>query len=267
MALLVIATATTTLTVGLALGGVTSNPYQATRAATSGPDVVANAAPGLYGPPPSPASITPLIHAAGVTGHSGPCPYIYAVIRANGHTVDVMAEGRDPAPARVDQPKVTQGGWVRQGGVVVEQGFAGALGVHVGDPVIVGGRSLRVAGIAVTGAVPAYPVSFCNSACRMPRSMLGLRSTRGNVPTGTKGGNPPDIGLVWLPRGAAESLAAAATPLGALDLTGPPGLPRPPVPARTRPDVGFLIGSPAGHCPRRGLAGRLRGRDGHAITG
>ncbi len=39
--LLVIAAATATLTLGLALHGVTSQPYQRTRAATNGPDVVA----------------------------------------------------------------------------------------------------------------------------------------------------------------------------------------------------------------------------------
>ena len=42
--LLAITAATTTLTLGLALHGVTSQPYQQTRAATAGPDVVAYAA-------------------------------------------------------------------------------------------------------------------------------------------------------------------------------------------------------------------------------
>jgi putative ABC transport system permease protein len=40
--LIAIAAATTTLTLGLALNGVTSQPYQQTRAATAGPDVVAS---------------------------------------------------------------------------------------------------------------------------------------------------------------------------------------------------------------------------------
>ena len=39
--LLAITAATTTLTLGLVLHGVTSQPYQQTRAATNGPDVVA----------------------------------------------------------------------------------------------------------------------------------------------------------------------------------------------------------------------------------
>src|SRR6266540_775101 len=133
MVLLVIAAAATTLTAGLALNGVTSHPYQQTRAATA-----------------------------------GPYPYTYTVIRAGGHIADVTAEGRDLAPARVDQPELTQGSWVRPGGVVIERGFADALGVHAGDRVTLDGRSLRVAGIAVTAGIPAYPSSLCHLACAIP---------------------------------------------------------------------------------------------------
>ena len=51
--LLAITAATATLTLGLALHGVTSHPYQQTRAATNGPDVVAQLggpAAGPHGP-------------------------------------------------------------------------------------------------------------------------------------------------------------------------------------------------------------------------
>ena len=44
-------------------------------------------------------------------------------------------EGRDTAPAAVDQPKPTKGGWVRDGGVVLEAAFAEALGLRAGDPI------------------------------------------------------------------------------------------------------------------------------------
>ena len=55
--LLAIVAATTTLTLGLVLHGVTSHPYQSTREATAGPDVVANlVAPPTGEPPTSPAS-------------------------------------------------------------------------------------------------------------------------------------------------------------------------------------------------------------------
>ena len=64
--LLAITAATAVLTLGLALSGVTSQPYQQTRAATKGPDVV--------GSLDTPGQATALIHASGVTAASGPYP-------------------------------------------------------------------------------------------------------------------------------------------------------------------------------------------------
>jgi hypothetical protein len=97
-----------------------------------------------------------LAHAPGVTAHSGPYPVAWPVLRANGITADAMAEGRDEAPAEVDQPKVIQGTWIRGGGVVVERAFADVLGVHIGDHVTLDGRRFRVTGIGVTAAVPGF---------------------------------------------------------------------------------------------------------------
>ncbi len=158
--LLAIAAATTTLTLGLALHGVTSQPYQRTRAATNGPDVVAylpvTHRPGQVSSPPAQAAAA-LTHAAGVTGHSGPYPLVGAVLRARGRTAPAEAEGRSQAPAPVDQPKLTAGRWVRPGGVVIERTFADALGVGVGDRITLNGRPFTVAGIAVTAANPPYP--------------------------------------------------------------------------------------------------------------
>ena len=56
--LLAIMAATTTLTLGLVLHGVTDDPYESTREATAGPDVVASVArdPSAASPPISPAS-------------------------------------------------------------------------------------------------------------------------------------------------------------------------------------------------------------------
>ena len=56
--LLAITAATATLTLGLALHGVTSQPYQQTRAATNGPDVVAQL-PVLHQPGASAAATPP----------------------------------------------------------------------------------------------------------------------------------------------------------------------------------------------------------------
>ena len=172
--LLVITAAATTLTLGLALHGVpASASYQSTRAATAGPDVVAWGGPA--------ARVMALAHAPGVIGHTGPYPVASAVLRTRGLTVPVLAEGRDLAPAPLDQPKLTQGTWVRISGVVIERSFADTLGIRAGDSVTLNGRPFRVAGIAVTAANPTDP--------------------------------PTSPGLIWLTRADAQSLATSAQPL------------------------------------------------------
>lgn len=46
----------------------------------------------------------------------------------HGLTAGVEAEGRIQGPAAVNQPKLTGGRWVRNGGVVLERTFARAIG-------------------------------------------------------------------------------------------------------------------------------------------
>ena len=216
MVFVMIAAAAVTLTVAFALAGVTNNPYQQTRAATHGPDVIAEVFSGLpqsSGNHSAPtaggratgsasgvgATIASLIHAAGVTAHSGPFPSVYGTVEFAGRRAAVVAEGRDRSPAAVDQPKLTAGSWIRPGGVVLERGFAEALGAHVGDRLRLDGRMLRVVGIAVTAAVPAYPSSLCHLACLM------------NVPA--------RMGFVWVSRELATRLGArAATTSHLIDL-------------------------------------------------
>src|SRR5580692_8725366 len=182
--LLAITAATATLTMGLALNGVTSSPYLHTKAATRGPDIVAFA---------SPAQAARLTAAPGVTAHSGPYPLAAATLVAAGHTVPVQAEGRDEGPAAVDQPVLAEGSWVRPGGVVLERTFAEALGAGVGDAVTLNGRSFLVAGIAVTAAVPEYPgVCYyltCNADAQAEESGMGM---------------------VWVTQADARDLATAA---------------------------------------------------------
>ena len=148
------------------------------------------------------AAAASLTTAPGVIAHSGPYPTAYSAIRFRGHIVDVVAEGRDQAPAPVDQPKVTQGGWIRPGAVVIERGFADALGVHAGDNVRIGGRPFRVAGIAVTAAIPPYPSSLCHIACPFPTAVGSF--------------GVPNMGLVWLTRSAVAGLAGSGAPLAYL---------------------------------------------------
>ena len=205
--LLAIVAATTTLTLGLALHGTTSHPYDTTRAATAGPDIVAQATPfsPIKGPPGSQgipsanlSGLGALTHATGVTASSGPYPYTFAPMTAGSRTVAVMVEGRDQAPAAVDRPDLTAGHWVRPGEVVVERTFADTLGLVVGDRVALGGKSYLVAGIAVTAAIPPYP-SVCWIGCYFSRGMPD------NFP-----------GLIWATEPVARSLATSTEPLSYL---------------------------------------------------
>jgi ABC-type lipoprotein release transport system permease subunit len=193
--LLAIMAATTTLTLGLVLRDAASDPYQRTREATNGPDVVAS-----VGQPAGLSGLEELASAPGVVDHNGPYPVTPAELQASGRTSDVQAVGRDAAPASVDQPELVQGSWVSDGGVVVEAAFAKALDVRVGDPVTLDGRSFDVVGVAVTAAMPPYPAATCI------------------VPPGCASGATPEElselppgllqnpGLVWLTRADVRSL-------------------------------------------------------------
>jgi ABC-type sulfate/molybdate transport systems ATPase subunit len=114
----------TTLVLGLALNGVTNHPYQQTRAATNGPDLVASygvnlayheSGNGAVSAAQIQADTRTLTHLSGITEYSGPYPIASVVLRTRGLTVPVQAEGRGQAPTAVNQPKLTAGSWVRPG--------------------------------------------------------------------------------------------------------------------------------------------------------
>jgi ABC-type lipoprotein release transport system permease subunit len=217
--LLAIAAGAATLTLGLSLRGTTNSPYARTRAATAGPDVVATLFPGgglnVSGPPvtakpgrPSaagtggssgagPSVLLPLERAAGVTASSGPFPVTWTLLNQGGTTGSAEVEGRNSALSSVDRPELTQGTWVRPGGVVVEAAFANALGLHVGNEVKLGGASFRVVGTAVTAAVPAYP-----DVCGRPIGcfLVGRVSSH-------------DPGLVWATEADANRVAGTSGPV------------------------------------------------------
>jgi ABC-type lipoprotein release transport system permease subunit len=209
--LLAITAATTTLVLGLALNGVTNHPYQQTRAATNGPDVVAQIGGFLLSGPrrgPTPISAAQvqaetrtLTSRPSVTGYSGPYPVASAILRAAGLTVPVEAEGRGQAPAAVDQPKLTAGSWVRPGGVVLERTFAEALGVGVGDRVTLDGKPFTVAGIAVTASAAPYP-----NLCQTRNICFSMNTSSIHLST-------LDIGLAWVTEAAARSLSSPTAPL------------------------------------------------------
>jgi putative ABC transport system permease protein len=189
--LVAIAAAAAVLTLGLALHGVTSQPYEQTRAATEGPDVVAYLR--------SPAQAAALTRASGVTATAGPFPIASAIVNFSGLTAGAEAEGRSGAPAAVDQPKLTAGSWVRPGGVVIERTFAEALGASVGDHLMLNGQSFRVAGIAVTAANPPFP-NLCYGG-------------GGGCDLALPGEGPRTTGLMWTTEPDALRLSSASNPV------------------------------------------------------
>jgi putative ABC transport system permease protein len=253
--LLAITAATTTLALGLVLGGVTDDPYQSTREATAGPDVVASAAADPFvGQPADRAGLEALAGASGVIDHSGPYPVIGAELETDrvtgsrrtprgeaiGGAAGVWVVGRDSAPASVDQPEVTQGSWVRDGGVVVEAGFADALGVHEDDRVtlgtractiqtptqpseceVVSRRSFRVVGVAVTAAARPYPDVCFAPSCPWFAEAIEDALAGGPPPNEPEqpvddealaAEDPVEPGLVWLTEADARSLAPGGQP-------------------------------------------------------
>ncbi|AVT32618.1 ABC transporter permease [Plantactinospora sp. BC1] len=181
--LVAITAATATLTLGLTLTEIADRPYEQTRTATAGPDVIVT--PRTTGQAAL-DELAPMTSAAGVTDHSGPFPIAYLTMTAGGTSAHAVVEGRDTAPVSVDRPAVTDGTWVRPGGVVVERAFADALGIRTGDTVSVDGHPLRVTGTAVTAARPTYPYA----GWHYPGSVLVERG-----------------GLVWVDRGDLATLA------------------------------------------------------------
>jgi putative ABC transport system permease protein len=196
--LLAITAGASTLTVALALHGVASQPYAATRAATAGPDVVAAIQMQRNGGPPS--QLTALEHAPGVTGSSGPFLLAFpTALEADGHSDPVMAEGRGTTTAAVDQPKVVAGGWVRTGGVVVERSLADLLGLKVGQWVSLGANGDYGSG-GGPGSVQRFKVTgIAVTAALQPSSLSDYLHPSGFA----------EPGLVWVTRPAAARFASA----------------------------------------------------------
>ena len=158
-ALLVVAVvaATTTLTLGLLLRDVTGHPYVKTRAATAGPDVVANVTPLPGGQAADLDGLEGLEARAGRERVQRALPTDRERRQGGRTRAAVQLEGRDATHAAVDRPRSTEGSWIGRGGVVVERSFADAFKLRAGDRITLGGHPFRVVGIAVTAAMSPYP--------------------------------------------------------------------------------------------------------------
>jgi ABC-type lipoprotein release transport system permease subunit len=210
--LLAMAAATTTLTLGLVLHGVTEKPYQSTRAATAGPDIVASRGP-QHGDTPGvdPAILRKLAGEAGVAGSSGPYPYTQKRVTTGGLTVPAWLQGRDTGSAPVDQPRLTAGEWARPGGAVLEASFAKAVGARAGDQIDIGGRQFTVAGVAATAATGPYP-KVCFAPCYYGAAKPPMPDEQTGPPVGDVEPHkdwflPGPAGLIWLTEADVRALA------------------------------------------------------------
>src|SRR5215813_7481472 len=104
--LVVIAAAAGTLALAFALDGTSNTPWRTTRAATAGPDVMAELYPAKR---PALGKLTALTRADGVVATSGPYPIASPVLRTGKIADPVFAEGRDETMPAIDRPYLTAG--------------------------------------------------------------------------------------------------------------------------------------------------------------
>jgi putative ABC transport system permease protein len=160
--LLALSVATTTITLALALVDVSGRSWDRVSQATNGFHVEASAE---ISPDMSPAQLEQeraelarLGDAPGVVAAGGPWRRAQVDAEINGVSLPLRAHVRDPGPAAVDQPLVTAGHWLDdREGVVLEDGFATAAGIHPGDTIILAGQRVPVRGAALTISVGPYP--------------------------------------------------------------------------------------------------------------
>jgi putative ABC transport system permease protein len=117
-----------------------------------------------------------LASAPGVVAVGGPWTHLGGSIQIGRGTEDLTAEVRDPGPYQVDQPLVTSGRWLGDGGgVVLESGLAATLGVGAGDTVIIQGRPLPVRGVAQSVSTGRFPLSLPAQVWVTPQTARQLR--------------------------------------------------------------------------------------------
>jgi putative ABC transport system permease protein len=141
---------------------------------------------GVYHPPDEPGNrafvhelrrhAARLATAPGVVGAGGPWTHLYGSIAVAGGEEDLTAEIRDPGPYEVDQPLVTSGRWLGEGGgVVLESGLAATLHAGPGDTVTIQGRPFPVRGVAATVSRGRFPLSRPAQVWVTPETARQLR--------------------------------------------------------------------------------------------
>lgn len=104
---------------------------------------------------------------------------------------------------------------MRPGGIVLERTFADALGVAVGDRVMLNKKPFTVAGIAVTAAQPPYP-NICRATAIVSLKIKGgtesqVQGACANLNFEVEG--PNSVGLVWTTEPDLLGLTSKANPI------------------------------------------------------
>jgi putative ABC transport system permease protein len=180
--LLTLTIATGVLGVATSVYGSADAPWDRVWRATNGFHVSL----GVYHPPDEPGDRAlvdelrrrgeRLATAPGVVGVGGPWTHLYGSIEVAGGSEDLTAEVRDPGPYEVDQPLVTGGRWLGEGGgVVLEGGLAATLRAGPGDTVVIQGRPFPVRGVASTVSRGRFPLSRPAQVWVTPETARQLR--------------------------------------------------------------------------------------------
>ena len=156
---IIIVLTTSALTVALALRRPDTGQFARTRAATRGPDLVAELAAAPGGTRPTAAQLTPLRRAREVRATAGPFPIAFVRLSGPHGGAAIQAEGRDATRGTIDRPLVASGTWISAGRAVIERGLAASLAIRVGDQIRLGHRQFTVCGIAYSTARPFYPAN------------------------------------------------------------------------------------------------------------
>jgi putative ABC transport system permease protein len=180
--LLALTIATGVLGVAASVYGSADAPWDRVWRATRGFHVSL----GVYHPPDEPGNrafvqelrgqAARLATAPGVVGVGGPWTHLYGSIAVAGGEEDLTAEIHDPGPYEVDQPLVTSGRWLGEGGgVVLESGLAATLHAGPGDTVTIQGRPFPVRGVAATVSRGRFPLSRPAQVWVTPETARQLR--------------------------------------------------------------------------------------------
>jgi hypothetical protein len=149
------------------LRGDTPSLGQPLAEATNGPDIQVSALPGV--------DLRPLRGLPALSASSGPFASVDVSIAHAGREVGIRLEARPRGASVVDHPLVVAGGWVRPGGIVVEQRLARTMGLRPGDRIEVRGAGgdipLVVAGVAATTDRERYPTASRGLAYALPETL------------------------------------------------------------------------------------------------